>query len=311
MSHFVVIVVGASDNAALEKMLAPFCEQTEDRRYLQFKAVEEEYLAEYQSKGTRMVQLPGGELRYPWDDMFRNNKSFLDNTTAYPEGAVEVEVLHKERYASFEEFVKEWHGAAERDPEHGVYGHWLNPNAKWDWWELGGRWRGFFRTPDGNADMVQKGQWNRIAEQDDAEKAAAERYDRFFAMMGAIPVPPAWPQVLKEFEGDVEKARVAYQGHPSMRHIAENDPEKEWRPMFGDPGEEFSCDRGTYLQRARNKVGTPFAILHNGVWLNRGRMGWFGMAHDEEDADAWSLRVHQLIDGLPDDTWLAAVDCHI
>lgn len=35
------------------------------------------------------------------------------------------------------------------DPDTGKRGYWQNPNAKWDWWMLGGRWRGMLRATDG------------------------------------------------------------------------------------------------------------------------------------------------------------------
>lgn len=44
----------------------------------------------------------------------------------------------------FEYFIKEWAGY-KKDPETGKYGYWENPNRKWDWYQLGGRWRGYFK----------------------------------------------------------------------------------------------------------------------------------------------------------------------
>lgn len=38
----------------------------------------------------------------------------------------------------FETFVEDWSGAEKN--EQGIYGRWTNPNKKWDWWEVGGRW---------------------------------------------------------------------------------------------------------------------------------------------------------------------------
>jgi hypothetical protein len=49
----------------------------------------------------------------------------------------------KENYDSFEEFMKEWY-CAEKNEE-GKWGTITNPNAKWDWWTIGGRWSGFLR----------------------------------------------------------------------------------------------------------------------------------------------------------------------
>jgi hypothetical protein len=40
-------------------------------------------------------------------------------------------------------------------------------------------------------------------------------------------------------------------------------------------------------------------------------MGWWGMASDEIDKDDWDAQFAKLIDGLPEDTILTVVDCHI
>jgi hypothetical protein len=53
------------------------------------------------------------------------------------------EIPLKEEYKTFEEYMDDYCG---REPnEEGRYGYWENPNAKWDWWKVGGRWNGFFK----------------------------------------------------------------------------------------------------------------------------------------------------------------------
>jgi len=53
-------------------------------------------------------------------------------------------------YSDFETYIQEWHGCEEVDPETGKYGYWENPNCKWDWYVLGGRWSDFFKLKDGS-----------------------------------------------------------------------------------------------------------------------------------------------------------------
>lgn len=55
----------------------------------------------------------------------------------------------REIYKSFGEFAMDWHGA-ERNAA-GRYGFWHNPNAQWDWYALGGRWKDFLPLRDGGA----------------------------------------------------------------------------------------------------------------------------------------------------------------
>lgn len=54
-----------------------------------------------------------------------------------------------------------------------------------------------------------------------------------------------------------------------------------------------------------------FAVLKDGEWFERGKMGWWGVVSDEREADAWSAQWMDLVLGLHNDTVLALVDVHI
>jgi len=43
-------------------------------------------------------------------------------------------------YSTFDDFISNYHGI-ESEPD-GKYGYWRNPNSKWDWFTLGGRYSG-------------------------------------------------------------------------------------------------------------------------------------------------------------------------
>lgn len=47
----------------------------------------------------------------------------------------------KHTYDSIERFMTDWHRYI-HSQEHGGWGHYHNPNAKWDWFGIGGRWTG-------------------------------------------------------------------------------------------------------------------------------------------------------------------------
>ena len=47
---------------------------------------------------------------------------------------------YKEEGQTFEEFIPSWCGAQQNSE--GVWGRYTNPNSKWDWWTIGGRWSG-------------------------------------------------------------------------------------------------------------------------------------------------------------------------
>ena len=71
-------------------------------------------------------------------------------------------VKKKYSYQSFEQFMSEYYGYHK---EGDAWGYLTNPNAKWDWYEEGGRWNGFFRTKDGknvNSALVSEIDFSRF-----------------------------------------------------------------------------------------------------------------------------------------------------
>jgi len=59
----------------------------------------------------------------------------------------EYESEHKTDYSTFDDFVKGYHGYEVN--EEGKIGRWTNPNRKWDWWIIGGRWTGMLKLKEG------------------------------------------------------------------------------------------------------------------------------------------------------------------
>ena len=49
---------------------------------------------------------------------------------------------------SFEAFLSRWYGY-DYNEELDACGYLCNPNAKWDWWEIGGRWHNELRLKQG------------------------------------------------------------------------------------------------------------------------------------------------------------------
>lgn len=52
-----------------------------------------------------------------------------------------------------------------------------------------------------------------------------------------------------------------------------------------------------------------FAVLKDGEWYERGKMGWWAIVSDE-DAE-WEVKQKELIASLPDDAFISIYDCHI
>lgn len=205
-----------------------------------------------------------------------------------------------------------------------------NPNKKWDWYQLGGRWSGFFKmkprtsavlgtpglmTPkadDGTADQAFKIDIDFDGMRSDAEAKAAIKYDEIRAIIGQhLPAAP-WPEMLAKYHGDnpvleggIDAARKAYRSQPAVQALGESEAHR-W-----DDIEPYLVDRAEFIRLSGLKSCSTFAVLKDGVWHERGQMGWWACVSDEKDDDTWLTELGKLIGDLPDDTLLSVYDCHI
>lgn len=166
MSHFNVAVI-TDKVEKLEKLLAPYQENSMGdcpEEYLVFNDVEEEYRKRYENETlcsvTRITKEQMRELGIPLDPWphfhykdkgiyqdlnSENHVIFISHADLPKEIKIKLERLKPEEisfkriYASFEDYIEDYAGQ-EKDPKTGKYGYWENPNKKWDWWEVGGRW---------------------------------------------------------------------------------------------------------------------------------------------------------------------------
>lgn len=175
MSHFSVLVVTSEPptDEVLEKTLAPWhefeCTGRDDQYVVEIDKTEEARAAFEKAKETRLRDTEGNlhdlfddqgnwkpEFSRPDNDRFRSGrKEFI------PEGYEKIEIAASE-VMSFGEWAADYYGwpmtaasSVDRADRH-KYGHIVvdeagnvircidrtNPNAKWDWWQVGGRYSG-------------------------------------------------------------------------------------------------------------------------------------------------------------------------
>ena len=305
MSHFTVFVIGEDP----ESQLAPYEEELE----VEFHSVEEEYLKEYNTDSATITL------------------NTHDNTWQFEHGDdldYGITLTFTQIYSSFEEFMRGWHGYKARDEKHGVYGYYTNPNAKWDWYQLGGRWTGFFLgkpelqypaasgkaglmtedAPGGYYDSIRKGDIDLEKMYEIAVSEADAEYTEFENRTSGIePLRETWAEIRDRFP-DIDSARKFYNTHPWIKAATNG------HFFNAEPFTYFEVDTGgreVFIERKRKKCISTFAVLHNGVWYERGEMGWFGMVSDEKDHDTWLDEFYNVFNSLPDDTLISAYDCHI
>jgi hypothetical protein len=201
-----------------------------------------------------------------------------------------------------------------------------NPNAKWDWWTVGGRWDGFLMLKEGafgikgrpglmgtrsKNDGVSSCRWGDVDAEGmraAAEKRAAEDYD-FIAGIIAGREFQAWDEMndaLPKEERYTDAVRRAYHDQPVIKDLASNRDAMRWNGYGA-----YKKPRDQFLAEARAGALTLFGVVKEGRWYERGSMGWWGAVHDEKDDGAWQREYAKLLDGLPADSWVTVVDCHI
>jgi hypothetical protein len=285
MSHFTVLVI--SDN--VEEQLQPYHEY-------ECTGTEDEYV----------VFVPAKETEEELQAKFEENK---------------------EDYKSFEQFMSDWYGY--RQNEEGVWGNKTNPNSKWDWYTVGGRWSGFFKTKEGvegllgrpgvfgnepqegGADIIRKGDVDWEGMREEAGVEAAKKWDVVNEGIKDTPEHESWESIRERMKDEIDEAREIY--HNQERVKAFKEVCNKHQDLFGwfSSVEEYLCDKETYVERAKNSSITTYAVVKDGVWYQKGSMGWWGMSSDEMSQDEWNQKYWELIQSVPDDEILTLVDCHI
>jgi hypothetical protein len=326
----------------------------DDSPYMQFNDCENTYVNEYENEGCTMVKIDRGsefeealrqhrldklsgasekrrgydrerfataievggiDYLHRWDEVFRVPGTFGTGGGSHvvPEGLTQCEVPHKARFASLEEFAKEWHGA-ERDEKHNRYGHYSNPNAKWDWYVIGGRWTGFYpfkasAEEFGSALAFRDELWSRRGESGtggnkpnegkvdivrvsdiDFDKVATEhreRFEKFCTEYVQLLAGHKFPS----FEGprsralDVGLIRVERGPYPSpvgdeiVMSWADAYGSTDDRAAWHDVALPLTEERKRQIWNAFNPLKT-FAALDADGWHEPGEMGWFGCSSD-------------------------------
>jgi hypothetical protein len=297
MSHFTVVVC-TEDPERLEAALAPFDENLEVEPYRDYEDGEP---AEHWSLGKGTLSGP-----VTWADVAR---------------------LYNEKYADDEErmLVDESGRAYSMSTR--------NPDAKWDYWRVGGRWGGMFPYRQEHAREVMKPErgWDspdtimplhcdggpkRALDLDAAREEAAQKarktWREFHDAVAGTPAALPWAtfrEMLDTLPGyTIERAREEYRSQPRVQAIDGSDFRHH-----DDPIAAFAVPVDLFAEKARAQAVPGFATLTlDGRWMAPGRMGWFAStdATDSTRIGYWEA-ANGYINALPDDAWLIAVDCHI
>jgi hypothetical protein len=278
MSHYSVGVMlpnikSLKDSALIEKYvdlaLAPFNENLEVLPYVSFTKEE--------------------LLKYAKNNIQKYKETYYDKFLEDPEGYKEkctnpkhIEYLEKEfpkRLVWTDEQILEYEYSKYNEEEIGFDGEiysTYNPNSKWDWYAIGGRWSGYITTKQGKqVDYCYVKDIDLTPNKE--EYQAAKRI---------------WELVVEE------------------QPLKEN----ETKP-FNFYSKEYFLDLYKTKENyaTLQSCFSTYALLVDGEWIEPGKMGWFAMS--SETAESKEKYINRFNEILNDPKYrnyvFVVVDCHI
>lgn len=138
--------------AAVEEVMAPYSAEASEE-YMEFADMTEELKSDY-AKSIDCLKLPNGKIvecgSYPYfskysivDGKVSQNKVGPLHHTRRTKQSRKIQYLpncpRQKLYKTFEKYAGDYRGYEYNEEEKG-YGFYCNPNAMWDWYQIGGRW---------------------------------------------------------------------------------------------------------------------------------------------------------------------------
>lgn len=244
MSHFTVLVVDTKNEKSVDEWMEPFYEGLEEDRLLDWSVQDVlKYFKEH-------------NVDFPYD--------YVDESNL-------VEYLERAEELEFD--------TSEHDNEGNLY-YLGNNNAKWDWYQIGGRWSNMLKKLDGTrCDECEVKDLDLSLDTELYNKAK-----RFWEVV-----------VDKQPLTDVERPSDFFTMYK---------PEY-YTEMYGDR-DNFAKSYASF---------NTFAMLLDGEWYEQGKMGWFAMSDTTKESlekftDFMDKTLRELKKTHPHAT-VTLVDCHI
>lgn len=172
---------------------------------------------------------------------------------------------------------------------------WLNnPNAKWDWWVIGGRWADMLKLNPGKEGRCgERSCTNRDEPHIPGTCDVAKVCDVDFA-----PDMNAYNRAIRFWELVVEKQPL-------------RDGETAPHNWYVDGYYEQQFKTKEHFAESNSEFTTYAFVSSDGEWHGDARMGWWGMDDNTyEKREKKNTEFRQYILSHPDE-YIAIVDCHI
>lgn len=293
MSHFAVLVIGTG----IVKQLEPFDENLELDRYVKYTKEElitkgREDIEDY--KNSTYAEYLKDPITYEGDGKSIEHINYLKN-----------EFPKKLEWSDEEVYNEEirWYEAEDIGVDGEVYST-SNPKAKWDWYTIGGRYRDRLKML--STELVTKG--------DTMDEYVGSLYRESIDGFGDIARKGDvdWEAIhgnKKDYDKAIRFWEMKVEGAEPITD--EEKDELKWDWYKDGYYEERYKTKETYAKCCANF--TMWAVVKDGVWYEKGDMGWWGMSGESDDeAVDWDLNFYnRFIEPLDDNELITVVDCHI
>ena len=244
MSHFTVLVVDTNNEKSVDEWMEPF-----------YEGLEKDRISDWGVQDT-LKYLKDNNVDFPYDYV---NETNLEEYLA---------VVKNEGF-----------DISEHDNEGNLY-YFGNKDAKWDWYQIGGRWSNMLKKLDGTrCDECEVKDLDLSLDTESYNKAK-----RFWEVV-------VDKQSLKD--GEYADSFTSWY------------KDSYYKDTFGDK-ETFAKDKASL---------STFAMLLDGEWYEQGKMGWFGMSDTTSDSlkeytKFFNKTLEELKQTHPH-AKVTLVDCHI
>ena len=280
MSHYTVAVITDKLNK-IGEMLAPYSENMEVEPYVD--ETKEEIINSAKERKERVLQRKekGEELdKYDIEYLNANTDEELYKLQIYEDESYDKNGNHLTTY---------------------------NPNSKWDWYEIGGRWNKILLVKEEVKD-IEEGtpSWGNL---DSINKKAPEG----FKWVTGAKIKDIEFEKAIEFNNTYNKSIRFWELYVEGQE-PQNEEEKEmikWEIYKKEYYIERYETKENYAKI--NSIFTTWALLDEKGWHEKGEMGWFAMANDTEDSELLFIEKFTETIQKPEnqDKYLVIVDCHI
>lgn len=214
-------------------------------------------------------------------------------------------------YKSFKEYAEEFRGYS-FDEEHQAYGYYCNPNAMWDWYQIGGRWPAMFLVKN---DCIEQSPGERSWCNEDDRLEVPEGY-RWAAAARKKDIH--W-DVMREWDTQKETERF----YRLEKMFASGTLEDGFRGKIVEDGivswDEYAYRKDETLEEYLNRCAIPKAwkyplsihdIVDSETWLSKDDCYLDSETGNYLPVD-WRNLLEAYIDALDDEMVLVGVDYHM